>query len=97
MVDDFSRHQLVPAEQQRVGHLSKWVQVDEPHPALQKNKKTKLCLSFLFSFSYIATITGVLHAKRTQAKFQIVNQEVGNTWLFGKFPSERGENDHDKP
>lgn len=34
LVGDFSRRQLLPAEQQRVGHLSERVQVDQPHPSL---------------------------------------------------------------
>lgn len=34
LLGELSGPQLRPAEQQRVGHLSERVQVDQPHPAL---------------------------------------------------------------
>lgn len=41
---EVSRPQLLPAEQQRVGHLSKRVQVEEPHPALKEEVRIRVQL-----------------------------------------------------
>lgn len=47
LVGDFStRRQLLPAEQQWVCHLSEWVQVDQPHSALQNTHNTMSVTQF---------------------------------------------------
>lgn len=44
LLRELSGRQLLPAEQQRVGHLSERVQVDEPHPALIRGRHISLRL-----------------------------------------------------
>lgn len=44
LLGEVSGRELLPAEQQRVGHLSEGVQVDEPHPSLIQGIQINLCL-----------------------------------------------------
>lgn len=48
LLGDFSRRQLLPAEQQRVGHLTEWVQVYEPNSALQQHLRVQVSVQVDF-------------------------------------------------
>lgn len=73
---DLSRRQLAPGEQQRVSHLSEWVQVDEPHPPLRHTRRHilhvnaahKVCVGFFLIYqekhsvsSYLAVSVNIKH------------------------------------
>lgn len=51
LLGEASARQLLPAEEQRVGHLSERVQVDEPHPALIQRRGVGHRISLIWAQS----------------------------------------------
>lgn len=93
LLGDFSRRQLLPAEQQRVGHLSERVQVYQPHPPLQHTEysATPFATAFfaaafkIHQCAYLAVSVDIKHDCNRE-KNSGINNCIINHHRFPAFP-----------